>query len=430
MLVGTDGTYLQRYIDMELDEVLPGITAVSIDGAKGVGKTETAVRRAQRVFRLDTSDGRSAFLADPEAAVNGECTVLIDEWQYYPESWNLVRRAVDDRKSGVRILTGSASPMEGIDTHSGAGRIITFHMRPLALSERTTTIPTIFVSDLFSGNAKITGETNFSLEQYAYEICAGGFPGLQNLSPRLRRLQLDSYLQRIIDRDIPDAGVRVRKPQAVMSWLQAYAAATGTTATYTEILDAATAGDAEKPSKSAAEAYRNVLTKLWILDSLPAWLPAFSPFSRLKKAPKHYLADPALSARLMRIDENRLLDPKGGGMKAFGHLFEALAVLTVRGASRAAEAEIYHLQTQVKRKSTTKDDGSREVDIIAEDYLGRVVAFEVKLKAHVDEHDVRHLLWLRDQLGERLQDCVVITAGKRAYRRPDGVAVIPLAMLG
>lgn len=431
MLVDSKGAYLRRYIDEELDELLPGLPAVAIDGAKAVGKTETALRRVEHVFRLDTAEGRALFLANPDGAVNQDASVLIDEWQHYPESWDLVRRAVDARLPGVRFLTGSATPLAGVDTHSGAGRIVSFRMRPLALSERASTSPSIFIRDLFLGTADVSGETDFSLEQYAQEICSSGFPGIQGMTPRQQRTQIDSYIQRILDRDIPEAGLKVRKPQTLLAWLQAYAAATGTTATYSEILDAATAGVSDKPSKSATESYRNILTKLWILDALPAWYPTFSPFTRLKKSPKHYLLDPALSARLMGMDASRLLDSRGGGMKAFGHLFEALAVLTVRGAAQAAEAQTFHFQTQTKKKPTaTQDDGSREVDIIAEDYTGKVLAFEVKLKAHVDEVDVRHLMWLRDKLGERLQDCVVLTAGRHAYRRPDGIAVIPLAMLG
>lgn len=430
VLPGSHGDYLRRYVDQELDELIPGLRAAAIEGAKGVGKTETARRRVDRVYFLDTSRGINVFSAAPEDIVNAESSMLIDEWQCYPDSWNLVRHAVDNRRKGLRLLTGSATPLHGVDTHSGAARILSILMRPLAFSERRSTQPSIFLTELINGSAELFGTCDYPLEDYAREICASGFPGLNELPERLQRAELDSYLQRIVDRDIPEMGQTLRKPHTLTAWLRAYAAATATTTTYSEILDAATPAEADKPSRSLANTYRDLLTKLWILDPLPAWTPSFSPFTQLKTSPKHYLVDPALSARLMGLSPAHLLDPNGGG-KAFGQLFEALAVMTVRAAARSIDAKTYHFQKPAeKKRQAGKKDGSREVDIIVEDYQGRLLALEVKLKAHVTDDDVRHLNWLKEKAGERLVDRIVLTTGKDAFRRPDGVGIIPLAMLG
>ena len=58
------------------------------------------------------------------------------------------------------------------------------------------------------------------------------------------------------------------------------------------------------------------------------------------------------------------------------------------------------------------------------------MAFEVKLSATVGDEDVRHLRWLGQQLGDELVDAAVITTGPYAYRRRDGIAVIPAILLG
>lgn len=429
MLPGSTADYLYRYLDQIFDDVIDDLRAVALDGAKGVGKTVTASRRVDHVYRLDTPEGLRFFQSDPGPLTRTSERILIDEWQLFPESWNYVRRAVDDHCGGLKLLTGSASPTPGITTHSGAARIISLQMRPLALSERRETEPTVFIRDLFNGNQQISGQTSFEISDYAHMICASGFPGLQGKSPRVQRMEISSYLHRIIDRDIVDMGHVLRKPESLRAWLRSYAAATGTTASYSEILDAATVGTAEKPSRSTVQQYREILTKLWILDPLPAWSTTFSPFNRLKTSPKHYLLDPALSAHLLGVNPDLLVNDIAGGRKCFGHLFEALAVLTVRGAAMAAEADVYHFHTHGKKNAAGISD-AHEVDIIIEDYQGRVIACEVKLKPSVAESDLKHLHWLKTKIGDRLIDQIVITTGNQAYRRRDGIAVVPLALLG
>ena len=140
---------------------------------------------------------------------------------------------------------------------------------------------------------------------------------------------------------------------------------------------------------------------------------------RLQQAPKHQLADPALAARLLGLSSSSLLNASGAHM--MGPLFESLATLTVRVAAQAAEARVYHMRTQ---------GGRHEVDLVVEGVDGQIVGIEVKLAAAVGDSDVKHLIWLRDQIPDRVADLVIVTTGKAAYRRPDGVAVVPLALLG
>lgn len=189
----------------------------------------------------------------------------------------------------------------------------------------------------------------------------------------------------------PEQGLVVRRPATLRAWLAAYAGATATTTSYNAILDAATPGDSNKPAKTTTIAYRDVLSRLWLLDPVSGWSTSRSVFTNLASAPKHQLADPALAARLLGVDVNALLsgssEPAGVRKPGplLGALFESLVALSLQAYAQAAEATVHHLRTR---------DGRREVDFI------------------VQRADQR------------------IVAGADAYRRRDGIAVIPAALLG
>lgn len=422
------GPYLRRAIDVELDALLPALPAIAIEGAKGVGKTASAHRRAGSVFALDDRTSRELVAADPARITQATPPVLIDEWQRFPESWDLVRRAVDaGALPGSFLLTGSATAASGL-THSGAGRIVRLHMRPLTLSERDLSTPTVSIHDLLrGGRPPIEGNTAFGLVDYAGQICASGFPGLRGLHDRPLRAQLNGYVERIIDRDFTEMGLAIRNPAGLRRWMTAYAAASSTTASYETIRDASTAGSNEKPAKTTVIPYRDILERLWILEPLRAWLPTRNHVARLVSAPKHHIVDPALAARLLGADADALVDGRRLGPSIardatlLGQLFESLTALTVRVGAQASEAKVKHLRTR---------GGEHEIDLIVERGDHRVLAIEVKLGQTPDDRDVRHLHWLHERIGDELIDAIVVTTGREAYRRRDGVAVVPLALLG
>lgn len=419
--------YRHRIVDAELDDLFGEVGAIALDGAKGVGKTTTAEQRVLGLARLDSASVRESIAADPELILGRPRPLLIDEWQKVPEVWDVVRRAVDgDPRGGQFLLTGSASPAPGATAHSGAGRIGRLRMRPMTLSERGVAQPRVSVAELLARpRPDLDGTCELRVADYTHEVLASGFPAMRSLSPRALRFQIDSYIRNAVDRDVPEQGLNVRKPESMLAWLRAYAAATSTTASYSQILDAATPGQADKPARGTAIAYRDVLASLWLLDPLPAWAPTGSVMTRLGQTPKHHLADPALAARLLGLTRDALLDgqgtplgPQAGTM--LGHLFESLVTLCVRVAAQAAEASVAHLRTR---------NGDHEVDLVVVRDDGRVLALEVKLSTTVDDRDVRHLRWLADQLGDELLDALVINAGPAAYRRPDGIGVLPLGLL-
>ena len=418
--------YQRRVVDAELDTLLEGAAAIALEGAKGVGKSATAAERVQAEFRLESALERQLLEADPTRFTDGR-RVLLDEWQHAPFTWDVVRRAVDaGARPGQFLLTGSASPTDP-GRHSGAGRILRLRLRPLALAERGYE-PAVSLGALLTGTRpSISADTDVDLQTYCSEIVASGFPGIRTLPARVRRAQLDSYVDRVVDRDIPELGPRVRNPAALRRWMHAYGAATSSSAAYAKIAAAANPGAKDAPARMTVTAYRDALERLFILDPLPAWLPAHPHLRELAASPKHHLADPALAVALLGLDEESLLNGEGSNDSGLrdgpflGALFESLVTLGVRVYAQAVEARVGHLRLH---------RGDHEVDLIVERRDGRCIAIEVKLSPTVADHDVRHLLWLRDRLGSDLLDSVIVTTGPHAYRRADGVAVVPAALLG
>jgi uncharacterized protein len=402
--------------------------AVALESARAVGKTSTAGERAATRYELDDETQLAVISADVDLALSRPAPVLIDEWQHHPPVWDRVRRAVDRHDPpGPFLLTGSVAP-KGTGVHTGAGRIVALRMRPLSLAERWPGRATVSLREMLGGaRPQVAGTSSFRLADYTDELFRSGFPGLRELPERLRRAQLDGYIQRVIDKDFPELGHQPRNPAALRRWMTAYAAATATAASWEKVRDAATGGESEKPARTTVMPYRDVLERLYVLDPLPGWRPARSHIKRLTEPPKHHLTDPALATTLLGLTSEQLLAgdepavavPRDGTF--LGALFESLVTQSVRVYAQAAEASVGHLRTFA---------GEREVDLIVERGDGRAIALEVKLHPVGTDKDVRHLKWLREQLGDDLLDAVVVTTGSEAYRRPDGIAVVPAALFG
>lgn len=418
--------YLRRVLDGTLDELQPHLRALSIHGPKAVGKTATAMQRAVSVVDLSLPAQREILTADPSILTRLPGPVLVDEWQRLPEVWDQVRHSVDTGSPpGHFIIAGSSAP-RGAVVHSGAGRIVPMRMRPLSVAERGIDTPTVSLAALMTGNGDISGTTKLRLTDYVEEITASGFPAIRGLPPRVRRAELDAYLDNVVQREFPEQGYPVRRPAVLRAWLAAYAAATSSTTTYSKILDAATAGLANKPAKETTLAYRDALSSLWLLDAIPPWIPSRNHLDRLGQSVRHQLADPALAARLLGLDGAALLRAEQGSTSLsegtiLGALFEHLVALSIHTYAEASEARVSHLRTR---------NNDHEVDLIVQRADGRILGVEVKLADRVEDADTKHLHWLRDRVGEDLIDAVVIYAGEYAYRRRDNVAVVPLALVG
>jgi predicted AAA+ superfamily ATPase len=300
-------------------------------------------------------------------------------------------------------------------------------MRPLSLAERLPGTATVSLGALLRGEQRsVEGSADIDLEGYVDEILRSGLPGIHGLPERAREALLEDYVARIVDRDFPELGRPVRDPARLRAWMAAYASATSTTTSFEKLRDAATAGHSTKPAKTTVQPYREVLERLFILDPLPGWRPR-AHLRELASAPKHHLADPALAATLVDVSREALLAGAAPGPIAprdgtfLGALFESLVTLSVRVYAQTIGARLHHFRTH---------RGEHEIDLVLEGKDGRVVAIEVKLAASPSDETVRHLDWFARRFGTDVADRVVVTTGPEAYRRQDGIAVVPAALLG
>ena len=420
--------YLPRVVDDTLREMLGGTRAIAIEGPRAVGKTASAARVAASVVGLDDPDTRMIVSADRRRYLAGlDSPVLVDEWQRDPPVWDAVRRIVDDDpQPGRFVLTGSANPRD-THIHSGAGRFIRLRMRPLSFAERHPGMATVSLRDIWEGGDEISGRSDVTLADYAREIVDSGFPGIRAEPPTVRRRAVADYVSHALEHEVPELGGVRRRPRSLHEWLRAYAAATSTTATFEAI--AAAVDRAQPPSRTTINDFRDVLQRLWLLDEVPAWNPGTIRLNRLGRVPKHHLADPALAAALLQLSAGRLIEGRslGGAQDSlrdgplFSTFFESLVVQSVRTYAAALELEVSHLRMH---------RGEREIDLVLHAGDGRAIAIEVKLGQAADDHDVRHLNWLSEQMDEDLVARIVGTTGPAAYRRGDGVAVVPLSLLG
>jgi predicted AAA+ superfamily ATPase len=411
--------YLPRVVDAEFARLLAAVPAIVVDGPKAVGKTHTARQFANSFYNLADFDQREIVRGDRALALSSARPVLLDEWHLEPGVWEAARSAVNDEGSpGMFILTGSANPRD-IRTHSGTGRFLRTRMRPMALAERGVLTPSVSLGSLLAGERALEGATDFSLADLIFEIAASGFPGIRLNDQLDRDLMLRSYVQTALEIEVPQLGFVPRRPHALLAWLRAYAAAVSTTASFTAIADAIPQD--QRPTKVTTGDYREVLSQLWLLEQVPSFALSNNSLNELGKAPKHQLCDPALALAALGISGTQLRENPTAHGPLLGRLFESLATLSVRVYAQANGMEVSHVRTV---------RGEREIDLIATAPDGRSIAFEVKLSQSANDEDVRHLNWLRQKMGDQLLDSIVLTSGSKAYRRVDGVGVVPLALLG
>lgn len=408
--------------------------AIAIGGLKGVGKTVSSKKIANSVFELDRANDYDQLVNLPDILLSEKPPVLIDEWQRIPSIWDYIRRAVDDGAAPSSFLLTGSIANTNTDIHSGAGRIIRRKMYPLSLAERDIEKTTISIKDILNSDTpygtKITGKTDIDFSKYIYEIAASGLPEIRLLSVESRKIAIESYFDNLLTHEFKQQGVSIRQPAVLLRWLRSFAAATATDAGYTEILDSSTGGEGHKPNMKTTIAYREALENLWVLDELMPWADGEDFFSGLKRSPKHFLADPALSVHLLGLDENILSGTKGWPTGAgrfdkkygsiLGRLFESLIHLSLNTYAAVNNSKLFFLKTR---------KGDHEINFIIQ-RGSKVIAIEVKIAPTITDSDVRHLKWFKDKVGDDCIDALIITTGKIAYRRKDGIAVIPAVLLG
>lgn len=414
-------TYTQRIVDTQLANRLASAGAILIEGPKSCGKTETARQHAASEVLLDIdAAARSTLEIAPQALLAGPTPMLIDEWQLAPEVWNLVRREVDNRRGrGQFILTGSATPTADTRRHSGAGRFSVIRMRPMSLAESGESSKTVSLDALLSGREQQAPDPGLTIESLVAAICRGGWPALIGSSANESSLFLRDYLTNVSHVDIPSISGSMRSPTKVALVLASLARHTSTEAGIATIASDITHSDQTVDRRTATD-YIEALDRLMLVEDQPAWSPRLRSRAAIRTTPKRHFVDPSLAVAAMGATQQQLLrDPK-----TLGLLFESLVVRDLRVLSGPLDATVHHY----------RDSSQLEIDAIVRCADGRWGAFEVKLGASQMDAAARQLRRFKDRVdlsgvGEP-SVLAVVTGRGVAYKRPDGVHVVPIGCLG
>lgn len=423
--------YEKRHMDAVLTEYLKSLPAVLIQGAKGVGKTATSRNFASTSYNLDLPLTRELVQNDVPAILENEKPIVFDEWQFAPDVWNYVRRAVDDGLApGSVIFTGSSTQIHKT-IHSGAGRIVSLTMRPYTVHERRMSDETVSLSQLIMHKAKLTPNLQFEapkMRDYLDEIFMSGMPGIRKYPAAMRDVQMAGYVDNLIRHEFEENGFTIKRPQLLKAWLEAYAAAVGTTTKHSTLLETVVSKTGEKMDSRTAGTYRELLQTLFIIDEVPAFLGLGKIFNNLAKAPKHFLMDPYMAASLLDITREQF-DPANVekcvgklGPEFLGQLMESLVYQTLIVYADGYQAQLSHFRDS---------KGVREIDFILKK-RNTLVLFEVKAAADAKDKYVRHMNWFEDQVKSEFDVIkILLNTGPTAYTRSqDNVHVIPIAMLG
>jgi predicted AAA+ superfamily ATPase len=413
--------YRPRIADAELASLLAAGGAVLVEGPRACGKTATARFAARSEVTLDTNlRARAAGLLDAAILLEGDRPRLIDEWQFVPEVWNQVRRAVDESggQAGSFILTGSAVPADDATRHSGAGRILRLRMRPMSLAESGYSSGDISLARLFAGERARAAESGLTVQDIASLVSVGGWPGLQGRAVDDALAALRGYLADTARTDLPRVDGVQREPERIKRVMHSLARYTATQVSARAI--AADVGGSDEPIKhQTVLQYIDALTRIFVVEDLPAWAPALRSKSRLREAPKRHFVDPSLAAAALGARPERLVRE----VDTLGLLFESLVVRDLRIYAQAMDADVLHYH----------DNTGLEADAVIQSRDGSWGAFEVKLglSAIDDAADTLLRLAARVDIDRHGAPAVlgVITGWGYGYRRPDGVSVIPIGAL-
>ena len=414
--------YISRICDSQLQEALATMGAVLIEGAKWCGKTSTAANVSGSTLFMQDPDKAQAYreMADtkPSLLLKGDTPRLIDEWQMSPVLWDAVRFEVDKRGvPGQFILTGSAVPVDNVTAHTGTGRFARILMRPMSLYESQESNGTVSLADLFNGN-DIESVSDLSIEQIAFAICRGGFPATIGKPDKIALQMSIDYVEAVINQDVSEVDGVEKNPIRVRLLLRSLARNIATMASAQTILKDIESTETTLSDKTFA-AYNNALRRIFVVEPMPAWLPSLRSKTAIRTSAKHHFVDPSIATAVMRVNPAGILQD----FEYFGFLFESLCARDVRVYAQHNDGDVFHY----------RDKSGLEADMIVVLRDGRWGAIEVKLGNKQIEESAENLLKLKQKVNtDKMREpsfLMVLTGGQFAFRRKDGVFVVPIGCL-
>ncbi|NCC99125.1 MAG: ATP-binding protein [Bacteroidia bacterium] len=427
-------SYLKRISDNILSERLEAFGAVLIEGPKWCGKTTTAEQQAKSVIKMQDPDMSSEYLATveskPSLLLLGKTPRLIDEWQDAPVLWDAVRTMVDNRQAvGQFILTGSNAVNKNKIMHSGTGRISRMKMLPMSLYESNESNGKISLLELFNNtNLDIDGITSdMKIEDLIFSACRGGWPASINIkSPKAQLLIAQNYVDTVCKEDISRIDNIKRDEFLTRQILRSYSRNISTLSKNSSIMEDIVASGEVSCTKPTFEDYVDALTRLFVIDNIPAWCPAIRSKTAIRSGFKRSFVDPSIAVATLGLSPDALMTQ----LKTFGFIFEQMCVRDLRSYNPDFNSHI----------SYYRDRYGLEADLVLHLSNGRYALIECKLGSKEIEDGAEHLKELKQliqihnkeekQVPLREPDLLIIlTGGQMAYTRQDGVKIIPIACL-
>lgn len=420
-------TYRPRIADKLLARKLKGKGAVLIEGPKWCGKTTTAEQTAKSVLYV-SEPGRVAQNIElshlnPSLLLKGEKPRLLDEWQVAPLLWDAVRFDADHSPAlGLYILTGSCVPADMSKViHSGTGRFGWLKMRPMSLWESGESSGNVSIKDLFEGKTDISGFSGIDLQTMAFLCCRGGWPLSLDMDDNIALDQAFDYVDAVEHRDIQRVDGVERKPSRVHRLLRSYARHQGAQANLEVIRQDLSTNEGDSFDSETISSYIKALKSIFVVEDVEAWNPNLRSKTAIRSSDTRYFTDPSIATAALGMGPNDLIND----LNTFGLVFETLCIRDLRVYAEANEGKVFHY----------RDKNGLECDAVIHLRNGSYGLVEIKLGGdHLISQGVKTLKALSKKIDTEKMKApsflMVLTAvGDYAYRREDGVYVVPVGSL-
>lgn len=420
--------YKKRVVDAILERRLRNKGAILIEGAKWCGKTTTAEQHAASILYMSDPDRQeqNLRLADisPKLLLQGNSPRLIDEWQLAPKLWDAVRFEVDHRDGfGHFLLTGSAVPPETSQIqHTGTGRFTWLKMRPMSLWESGESNGEVSLGNLFAQpKAEIFSQNRLSFPDLTYLICRGGWPLATQLEGEDALEQSFDYYDAVVRSDISRVDGVKRNEERVKRLMRSYARSQGTQTSYAELCKDIQVNDEEDLSRNSVMSYTDALRKIFVIEDMAAWNPNLRSRTAIRTSDTRYFVDPSIATAALGIGPGDLAND----LNTCGLLFETLCVRDLRIFADALNGSVYHF----------REKSGLECDAVVHLRNGTYGLIEIKLGGDrlIEEgaENLKALSGLIDTTKMKAPSFLMVLVGSApyAYRREDGVYVVPIGCL-
>lgn len=419
--------YKQRIADRILKRKVLGKGAVLIEGPKWCGKTTTAKQLAKSVLDLGDSavlkQSEQLIELSPKTLLEGKTPKLIDEWQALPPIWDSIRSEVDKRGAPSQfILTGSSVLPEADETiHSGTGRFAYIKMRPMSLYESGESNGKVSLKDLFEGKPFEVQTNELTIEDIAFLTCRGGWPWATLITEEVALDQAFDYVDSVVNKDIQRVDKVKRSPERARLLLRSYARNISQAIPYSTIRKDMLANDSSTLDEDTVADYIKALKKLFVIEDLAAWNPNIRSKAAIRTSDTRHFVDPSIGTASLGLGPKDLIND----LKSFGFFFEDMTIRDLRVYAEALDGKLYHY----------RDSTGLECDAVLHRRDGSYALLEIKLggEANINE-GAANMFKLSESIDTDMMPspsfmAVIVGVGKYAFRREDGVYVIPIGCL-